>query len=174
MSCRTISITTLISSVCGVLSAVAFLDATHVVSLVVSFICDSRQTHTCWGSLFSSRRLGKNWSNKGFIASIDAYIIPTLASTADQTTAATPEPNRLISHDSMRVFVISSLREKSWWIAAMWAKNTNDTDAVVHVRERYSFKNNNERLQPSCSKSCNQPYFWPCGEAKLPYYGHWR
>jgi len=33
---RTISVTTLISSVCEVLSAVAFLDATHVVSLVVS------------------------------------------------------------------------------------------------------------------------------------------
>jgi len=33
---RTVSVTTLISSVCEVLSAVAFLDATHVVSLVVS------------------------------------------------------------------------------------------------------------------------------------------
>ena len=33
---RTVAVTTLISSVCEVLSAVAFLDATHVVSLVVS------------------------------------------------------------------------------------------------------------------------------------------
>ena len=88
---RTVSVVTLISSVCEVLSAVAFLDATHVVSLVVS--CPRLSVTVgkrilCRGSLFSSRRLGKNWTNRGFIANIDAHIIPTLASTADQTTTA--------------------------------------------------------------------------------------
>lgn len=39
------------------------------------------------------------------------------------------------------------------------AKNTNDIDAVVHARERYSFKNNGEHSQPSYSKNRNQPYF---------------